>query len=89
MSSAIATNVTDTDPERRDEHVCLSVRPSISETAPPNFKEFVEYGLPFTSTCTSGHIGGSRIFRGSDFGNPSERSIEGIWAYGRMKFERL
>jgi len=25
-----------------------------------------------------------------DFGNPSERaSIEGVWAYGRMTFERL
>ena len=36
------------------------------------------------------HIGGSRIFfRGGDFGNPSERSIEGVWAYGKMKFERL
>ena len=29
------------------------------------------------------------FFRGGDFGNPSERSIEGAWVYGRMKFERL
>jgi len=28
-------------------------------------------------------------FLGGDCGNPSERSIEGVWAYGRMKFERL
>jgi len=35
-------------------------------------------------------IGGSRIFlEGGDFGNPSERSVEGVWAYGRMKFECL
>ena len=27
---------------------------------------------------------------GGDFGNPSERaSIAAVWAYGRMKFERL
>jgi len=78
MSSAIATNVTDTDPERRDEHVCLSVRPSISETAPPNFKEFVEYGLPFTSTCTSGHIGGSRIFlEGVTLGTRASEALRG------------
>jgi len=29
------------------------------------------------------------FLEGDDFGNPSERSIEGVWAYGRMKFERL
>jgi len=35
-------------------------------------------------------IGGSRIFQkgGGDFGNPSERSIEGVWACGRREFER-
>ena len=26
---------------------------------------------------------------GGDFGNSNERSIEGVWAYGRMTFERL
>jgi len=30
------------------------------------------------------------FFRGGDFGNPGKRaSVEGVWAYGRMKFERL
>jgi len=29
------------------------------------------------------------FFRGGDFGNPSKRSIEGVWVYGRMKFKRL
>ena len=28
------------------------------------------------------------FFRGGDFGNPSERSIEGVWARGRLKFLR-
>ena len=32
------------------------------------------------------------FFRGSDFGNPGrakQASIEVVWAYERMKFERL
>ena len=36
----------------------------------------------------NGRIGGSRIFlEGVTLG--TRASIEGVWAYGRMKFERL
>ena len=38
-------------------------------------------------------IGGSGIFlEGGDFGNPErakQASVEGVWAYGRRKFECL
>ena len=40
------------------------------------------------SSVTTGALAGLGFFRGCDFGNPSERSFEGVWAYRRMKFER-